>query len=97
MRHLKTKQLFGSTALTLKGEEDDPADLVTKAVADLTKAVETRLDGFSKAGNRQFHKGKSGNKIDGAVAAVMAVGRASAGESRFITSQDWFTEDMYLA
>lgn len=50
-----------------------------------------------KAGNRQFHKGKSGNKIDGAVAAVMAVGRASAGESRFITSQDWFTDDMYLA
>lgn len=49
MRHLKTKQLLGSTALTLKGEEDDPADLVTKAVADLTKAVETRLDGF---GNR---------------------------------------------
>lgn len=50
-----------------------------------------------KAGNRMFHKGKSGNKIDGAVAAAMAVARASAGESQFITDQDWFTDDMYMA
>lgn len=50
-----------------------------------------------KAGNRSFHKGKSGNKIDGAVATAMAVGRASLGETRFITSADWFTDDLYLA
>jgi phage terminase large subunit-like protein len=31
------------------------------------------------AGNRQFHKGKSKDKIDGAVASAMAVGRAAAG------------------
>ncbi|WP_200912075.1 terminase large subunit [Prosthecomicrobium hirschii] len=31
------------------------------------------------AGNRMFHKGKSKDRIDGAVAAAMAVGRASAG------------------
>ncbi|MGE4372897.1 MAG: terminase large subunit [Xanthobacter sp.] len=32
------------------------------------------------AGNRMFHKGKSTDRIDGAVAAAMAVARASAGE-----------------
>ncbi|WP_259668575.1 terminase large subunit [Rhizobium lentis] len=31
-------------------------------------------------GNRSFHKGKSRDKIDGAVAAAMAVGRAALGE-----------------
>ncbi|NPD14463.1 terminase large subunit [Xinfangfangia sp. D13-10-4-6] len=50
-----------------------------------------------KAGNRMFHKGKSGNKIDGAVATAMAVARAAAGETQFITSQDWFNEDMLIA
>ena len=40
-----------------------------------------------KAGNRQFHKGKSGNKIDGAVACAMAVARCSQGaETNFYTS-----------
>ena len=43
MRHLIKNQLLGSTALTLKGEDDDPADLVTKAIGDLTKTVETKL------------------------------------------------------
>lgn len=37
-------------------------------------AVET-----DKAGNKTFHKGKSKDKIDGAQAAAMAVGRAFAG------------------
>lgn len=32
-----------------------------------------------KAGNTSFHKGKSRDRIDGAVAAAMAVGRAAAG------------------
>jgi phage terminase large subunit-like protein len=39
-------------------------------------AVET-----DKAGNRSFHKGKSRDRIDGAVATAMAVGRAAAGET----------------
>jgi phage terminase large subunit-like protein len=34
-----------------------------------------------KAGNKSFHKGKSRDRIDGAQAAAMAVGRASTGES----------------
>ncbi|MYZ46456.1 terminase large subunit [Propylenella binzhouense] len=38
-------------------------------------AVET-----DKAGNKAFHKGKSKDRIDGAVAAAMAVARAAAGE-----------------
>ncbi|WP_313349937.1 terminase large subunit [Paracoccus sp. (in: a-proteobacteria)] len=50
-----------------------------------------------KAGNRMFHKGKSGNKIDGAVAAAMAVARAAEGGESFVTAADWFTEDMWLA
>jgi phage terminase large subunit-like protein len=38
-------------------------------------AVET-----DKAGNRMFHKGKSRDRIDGAVGAAMAVARAAAGD-----------------
>lgn len=38
-------------------------------------AVET-----DKAGNKSFHKGKSRDRIDGAMAAAMAVGRAALGE-----------------
>ena len=48
-----------------------------------------------KAGNRQFHKGKSGNKIDGAVACAMAVARASASEPGFSTSRPGFTDDLF--
>ncbi len=50
-----------------------------------------------KAGVRTMHKGKSGNKIDGAVACAMAVGRASAGGDRFTTSAAWFSDDMWMA
>lgn len=50
-----------------------------------------------QAGNRSFHKGKSGNKIDGAVAAAMAVGRASMNDTKFITSAEWFTDEMFIA
>lgn len=52
-------------------------------------AVET-----DKAGNRFFHKGKSTDRIDGAVATVMAVARAAAGEqgrSRYERA-DWSEE-----
>lgn len=38
-------------------------------------AIET-----DKAGNKSFHKGKSRDRIDGAVATAMAVGRASQGD-----------------
>ena len=50
---------------------------------------------IDSAGNRSFHKGKSGNKIDGAVACAMAVARASMGEVRFIS--DTLDEEMFLA
>ena len=39
-------------------------------------AVET-----DKAGNKTFHKGRSKDRIDGAQAAAMAVGRASSGDT----------------
>jgi len=39
-------------------------------------AVET-----DKAGNKSFHKGKSGDRIDGAVASALAVARAASGDS----------------
>ena len=43
-----------------------------------------------KAGNRQMHKGKSGNKIDGAVACAMAVARCAAGpKPSFFDSADF--------
>lgn len=44
MKHLMKTGLMGSTALTLKdGGDDDPNDIVTKALADLTATMETRL------------------------------------------------------
>lgn len=45
------------------------------------------------AGNRVFHKGKSKDKIDGAVTAAMAVARACAGSSNR-SSYDSADEDM---
>lgn len=48
MRHLKTKELLGSTALTLKGEDANPGDIVTKAIEDLTKTVDERLGEVEK-------------------------------------------------
>lgn len=50
-----------------------------------------------KAGVRMFHKARSGNKIDGAVATAMAVARAAAGEDKFTTGADWFDESMWVA
>ncbi len=50
-----------------------------------------------KAGVRMFHKAKSGNKIDGAVATAMAVARAAAGGDRFTTEAAWFSDDMWTA
>lgn len=47
-----------------------------------------------KSGNRSFHKGKSGNKIDGAVAAAMAVARCASGERTNVYDADWFSEEM---
>lgn len=47
-----------------------------------------------KAGNRMMHKGKSGNKIDGAVAAAMAVSRAAMGAEASAYDADWYQEEM---
>jgi phage terminase large subunit-like protein len=44
-----------------------------------------------------FHKARSGNKIDGAVATAMAVMRASSGGDRYTTGAAWFTDDMWVA
>lgn len=46
MRPILKNELLGSTALTLKGDDDDPSDMITKALGDLTKTVETRLGEF---------------------------------------------------
>ncbi|SLN20031.1 Phage capsid family protein [Roseivivax jejudonensis] len=50
MRHLKKTELRGSTALTLKdgGSDDDPNDIVSKAIGDLTETVNKRLDDIEK-------------------------------------------------
>jgi phage terminase large subunit-like protein len=45
------------------------------------------------AGNRMFHKGKSKDRIDGAVAAAMAVGRCAAGNSNR-SSYDHASDDL---
>jgi phage terminase large subunit-like protein len=46
------------------------------------------------SGNKSFHKGKSRDRIDGAVASAMAVARCSAGEQSSVYEADWFTEEM---
>ncbi|MGO3931800.1 terminase large subunit [Rhodopseudomonas pseudopalustris] len=46
------------------------------------------------AGNRTMHKGKSRDRVDGAVATWMAVSRAAASETRSFYDSDAFTEDM---
>jgi phage terminase large subunit-like protein len=51
-------------------------------------AVET-----DKAGNKAFHKGRSKDRIDGAVAAAMAVARAAAGDSN-VSSYDTASDDL---
>ncbi len=49
------------------------------------------------AGNRLFHKGKSRDRIDGAVAAAMAVARAAAeGATSIYDSDEWSPELMVL-
>lgn len=49
------------------------------------------------AGNRMFHKGKSRDRIDGAVACAMAVARASAGSLPSIyESDEWSPELMVM-
>ncbi|MCB1511519.1 MAG: terminase large subunit [Hyphomicrobiaceae bacterium] len=49
---------------------------------------------IDQAGNRIFHKGKSRDRIDGAVATAMAVARAAAGEGGTIYESESFTADM---
>ncbi|GGG62769.1 terminase [Salipiger pallidus] len=56
--------------------------------------IEVKTD---SSGNRSFHKGKSKDKIDGAVASAMAVARCAADEGAMTTSADWFTDDMWTA
>ncbi|KQY21027.1 terminase [Rhizobium sp. Root483D2] len=51
-------------------------------------AVET-----DKAGNKSLHKGKSRDKIDGAMATAMAIGRAAAGNTG-LSSYDTFDGDL---
>lgn len=49
------------------------------------------------AGNRMFHKGKSRDRIDGAVAAAMAVARAAANDGGSVyDAEDWSPEMMVL-
>jgi HK97 family phage major capsid protein len=43
MKHVMEHALLGSVALTLKGEDDNPELLVTKALADLQASIDERL------------------------------------------------------
>jgi phage terminase large subunit-like protein len=54
-------------------------------------AVET-----DKAGNKAFHKGKSKDRIDGAVASAMAVARAAAGDGGSIYDAPDFRPEMMV-
>ncbi|MBV1785307.1 phage major capsid protein [Hoeflea sp.] len=43
MKHLTKEALRGSVAIDRKGDEEDPVNVVTKALDDLTKSVDERL------------------------------------------------------
>lgn len=43
MQHVTKEALRGSVAITRKGDEDDPLNIVTKSLEDLQKAVDERL------------------------------------------------------
>lgn len=43
MQHVMRNALRGSVALTLKGDEDDPLNIVTKSLEELQKTVDERL------------------------------------------------------
>lgn len=43
MNHVMKQALLGSVAITLKGEEDDPTNIVTKALADLSTQIDERF------------------------------------------------------
>jgi phage terminase large subunit-like protein len=49
-----------------------------------------------KAGNRMFHKGRSRDRIDGAVASAMAVARAAAGDGGSIYDAPDFRPEMMV-
>lgn len=48
MQHVMDSALRGSVAITLKGEEEDPANIVTKALEDFQKTVDDRLKEVEK-------------------------------------------------
>lgn len=50
MKHLSMNALRGSVAITRKGEEDDPVNVVTKALDDLTKSVDERIKAVESKG-----------------------------------------------
>jgi phage terminase large subunit-like protein len=56
--------------------------------------IEVKTD---PAGNRMFHKGKSRDKIDGAVATAMAVARCASNDTGMATKASWFSDDLWTA
>lgn len=50
MKHVIASALAGAALVSLKGEEDDPVNVVTKAIDDLTKSVDDRLKALETKG-----------------------------------------------
>lgn len=77
MQHVMKKALANSTKLTLKGEEDDPAGIVTKALNDLQEKVDGRLAEIEKKSDLS----KLTERLDGLEAKMQRPdGRAGAVE-----------------
>ncbi|QDM14583.1 phage major capsid protein [Tardiphaga sp. vice352] len=49
MKHVSKKALLGSVAVTLKGDDEDPASIVTKALGDFSTEFEKKFDDRFKA------------------------------------------------
>ena len=75
MQHVMKKALANSTKLTLKGEEDDPAGIVTKALNELQEKVDGRLTEIEKKSDVS----KLTERLDGLEAKMQRpAGRAGA-------------------
>lgn len=54
MRHVTKEALLAGAAIIRKGDDEDPASIVTKALDDLSKTVNERIDTDTKALNERL-------------------------------------------
>ena len=77
-KHLKPTQTAPQGGIITR---EAPIHISNVSPVDAAGKASRVLFKTDKAGNKSFHKGKSRDRIDGAVASAMAVARAASGDS----------------